>query len=191
MEDTAEAVRLYDRLLATAGLHDRHVAARYPLPPVAGFLRRSLGTLLVRLPLALVGTVLNAVPYEVVSLIGRRVEDLDQKATWKVLPALALYPATWIAEAVAAGWWLARAGGSPWTGALLALAILLLAPLAGWEALLFHDRRSRLVHEVAAFWKLRTRRRFTATLRAERDDIRRRVAELVELYRQEQAAAGR
>jgi len=191
VEDTAEAVRLYDRLLATAGLRDRHVAARYPLPPVAGFLRRSLGTLLVRLPLALVGTVLNAVPYEVVSLLGRRVEDLDQKATWKVLPALALYPATWIAEAAAAGWWLTRAGASPWTGALLALAILLLAPLAGWEALLFHDRRSRLVHEVGAFWKLRTRRRFTATLRAERDDIRRRVAELVEIYRQEQAAAGR
>jgi 1-acyl-sn-glycerol-3-phosphate acyltransferase len=188
VERAAEAVRIYDGLLTTGGLRDRHVASRYPLPPVARFLRRSLGTLLVRLPLALVGTVLNALPYQVVSLLGRRVHGLDQKATWKVLPGLALYPLTWLAEAVAAGWWAARWSGAAWAGWLVALAVLLLAPLSGWEALLFHDRRSRLQHEVAAFWKLRTRRRFAAELRADRDDVRRRVADLVELYRREVAA---
>jgi glycerol-3-phosphate O-acyltransferase / dihydroxyacetone phosphate acyltransferase len=190
VERAAEAVRIYDGLLATAGLRDRHVAARYPLPPVARFLRRSLATLLVRLPLALAGTVLNAVPYQVVSLIGRRVHGLDQKATWKVLPGLALYPLTWLTEAVAAGWWTASWSGAAWAGWLAGLAVLLLGPLSGWEALLFHDRRSRLQHEVAAFWKLRTRRRFAAELRTDRDDVRRRVAELVELYRREAAAGG-
>lgn len=180
---TAEAVRLYDRLLTTAGLRDRHVASTYPLPPVAGFLRHSLANLLVRLPLAVVGTVLNAVPYFVVKLIGKRVKGSDQKATWKVFPALLAYPVTWIAESAAAGWWLAATTGAPWAGWLLALAVLLLAPLSGWEALLFHDRRSRLAHEVKAFLKLRTRRRFTEVLREEREDIRRRVAELVETYR--------
>jgi hypothetical protein len=181
----AEAVRIYDRLLAAAGLRDRHVASTYPLPPVARFLRRSLGTLLVRLPLALVGTVLNAVPYQLVSLIGRNVHGLDQKATWKLLPALVLYPLTWLAEAVAAGWWTARWSGTGWAGWLLGLGVLALGPLAGWQALRFHDRRSQLLHEAGAFLKLRTRRRFAAELRAEREDIRRRVAELVELYRRE------
>lgn len=185
VRSTAEAVRRYDQLLTTAGLRDRHVASTYPLPPVAGFLRRSLGTLLVRLPLALVGTVLNALPFLVVKAIGRRVKGLDQKATWKIFPALLAYPLTWIAEAVAAGWWVGNWSGSAWSGWLLGIAVLALAPLSGWEALLFHDRRSRILHEVRAFLKLRTRGRFTEVLRGERHDIRRRVGRLVELYRSE------
>ena len=138
-----------------------------------------------RLPLAVVGTALNAVPYQLVSWIGRRIHGLDQQATWKVLPALLLYPATWLAEAAAAGG-LAGAGerhgvdrARCWRSPSSSSA----RSPAG-TALLFHDRRSRLVHEVAAFLKLRTRRRFADALRAERDDVRRRVAELVELYRQ-------
>lgn len=190
VERTAEAVRLYDRLLTTAGLRDRHVASSYPLPPVAGFLRHSLATLLLRLPLALAGTALNALPYWIVKLIGRRVKGLDQKATWKLFPALLTYPLTWIAEAVAAGWWLTSTTGAPWAGWLLAVAVLILSPIAGWEALLFHDRRSRLGHEIKAFLKLRTRRRFTEVLREEREDIRRRVAKLVEIHERPGSTTG-
>lgn len=189
VERTAEAVRLYDRLLETAGVRDRHVASSYPLPPVARFLRRSLGTLLVRLPLALVGTALNALPYQAVSQVGRRVKGLDQQATWKLFPAMLLYPLTWIAEAVLAGWLVARGWGGGTlegigcAGWLVALLVLVLGPVSGWQALLFHDRRSQLLYEARAFLKLRTRHRFAEELRAEREDIRRRVAELVELYR--------
>lgn len=37
---------------------------------------------------ALLGTALNAVPYLLVNVIGRRVKGSDQKATWKLIPAL-------------------------------------------------------------------------------------------------------
>ena len=178
----AEAVRRYDDLLAAAGLRDEQVAAAYAAPPVLRFLRRTVGTLLLRLPLALVGIALNALPFQVVSAVARRVAPADQKATWKVFPSLVVYPLTWIAEAAAAGWAAARASGAG-GGWAAALAVLALAPLAGRAALGFRDRRSRLAREVRAFLVLRTRRRFAAELRAERAEVRRRVAELVELYR--------
>jgi len=178
----AEAVRRYDRLLAAASLRDEQVAAAYEAPPVLRFLRRTLATLLLRLPLALVGTALNALPFQVVSAVARRIAPADQKATWKVFPSLVVYPLTWLAEAAAAGWGAARAWGAG-SGWAAALAVLLLAPLSGRVALGFHDRGSRLAEEVRAFLVLRTRRRFAAELRAERADVRRRVAELVELYR--------
>lgn len=176
----AEAVRRYERLLAGAGLRDRHVAARYHLPPVSRFLGRTLGNLLVRLPLAAVGTVLNAVPYQLVSWIARLQGEADQRATYKVFPALALYPLTWVAEAVTAGW---LVGG--WAGWLAALAVLGIAPWTGAVALRFHDRRSRLQHEIVAFLRLRTRRRFAAELRAQRAEILRWMEELEKLHRRD------
>ena len=185
----AEAVRRYDGLLAAAGLRDEQVAAAYDALPVLRFLRRTLATLLVRLPLALVGTALNAIPFQVVSAVARRVAPADQKATWKVFPSLLVYPATWLAEAAVIGWGAAKAwdAGRAWAAAL---AVLVLAPLSGRVALRFHDRRSRLAGEIRAFLVLRTRRRFAAELRAERADVRRRVAELVELYRRSPEPTG-
>jgi len=183
VERVAEAVRLYDRLLATARLRDRHVAARYARPPVARFVVRSLSTLLVRLPLAALGTLANAVPYQLTRLVSKLVaRERDQFASWKVFPALALYPLTWFAEAVAAGWLAGRAAGAA-TGWGAALAVLTLAPLSGWAALRVRDRGSQLLYEARAFLVLRTRRRFAEELRAEREDVRRRVGELVELWR--------
>ena len=176
----AARVQEYDRLLAAAGLRDEQVASAYALPPVARFLRRTLSTVLLRFPLALLGTALNALPYQVVSLVVHRVRTLDQKATWKVFGALVLYPLTWVAEAVAAGLWI---GGVP--GLAAGAAVLVLAPVAGAVALPFHDRGSRLLAETRAFLLLRTRGRFADRLRAERAELREEVAELVELWRGE------
>lgn len=184
----ADAVRRYDRLLHAAGLRDEQVASEYPLPPVARFLRRTLGTLVVRLPLAALGTALNAPPFLAVRLLVLRVRGADQKATWKVFVSLLLYPLAWIAEAGAAGWLAGRAAGAA-AGAASALAVLVAAPASGLVALRFHDRRSRLAAEARAYLLLRTRRRFAAELRAERGDLRRRVGELVDLHQSETAAA--
>jgi hypothetical protein len=175
----AAQLREYDRLLAAVGLRDEQVAATYPLPPVLRFLRRTLATLVLRLPLALLGTALNALPYHVVSLVARRVRGLDQKATWKLVGALVLYPLSWVAEAAAAGW---AAGTTRWA---VAAAVLALAPASGWFALRFHDRRSRLLAEVRAFLLLRTRQRFAHELQARRRAVYQAVAELVDLYRGE------
>lgn len=188
LAEVAEAVRRYDRLLHATGLRDAQVASEYPVPPVARFLRRTLGTLVVRLPLAAVGTALAVPPFLAVRLLVRRVRGADQKATWKVFLSLLLYPLTWIAEA-AAGWLAGRAAGTA-AGVAAALLVLVAAPASGIFALRFHDRRSRLAAEARAYLLLRTRRRFAAELRAERQDLHRRVSELVDLHAREAARVG-
>ena len=181
----AAEVAAYEALLDAARLRDRQVAARYPLPGVARWLARTLAVLVGWLPLAVVGTVLNLVPYFAVTAIawtfGRPV---DQRATFRVLPALVLYPLTWAAEAWAAARLAAAAGAGGWAFAA-ALAALAAGPLTGFAALAFHDRRRRLQAEAKAYLTLRTRRRLAAELRRRREAVRRGVGELVELYRRE------
>ncbi len=177
----AAEVAAYEALLGAAGVRDRQVAARYPLPGVARWLARTLAILCGWLPLAALGTLLNLLPYLGVTAVARvwgRPED--QTATYKVYPALALYPLTWGLEAWAAARAAVAAGFGGWTPAA-ALAVLAAGPLTGWAALAFHDRRRRLQAEARAFLTLRTRQRLAEELRCRRQAVRRGVEELIAL----------
>lgn len=171
----ARSVAAYDRLLRAAGLSDAHVAARYPAPPVLGYLVRTVAVLTLVLPVALAGTLLNLLPYRLAGWIVRRAADTpDVRATYKLFPSLGLYPATWLAAAATA----AGLAGL-WAGA----GVLLAGPLTGWVALGFHDRRRYLARESRAFLLLRLRRRLAEELRRRRREAFGQVSELVELYR--------
>jgi 1-acyl-sn-glycerol-3-phosphate acyltransferase len=178
----AESVRAYDHLLRVFGLRDDQVAAAYPASPVARFVARVLLRLLVHLPLGVAGTLLNWPTYRLVGAgVRRATQDRDQVATYKLFGALLLFPATWLLEAVLAGWWVARAGSAvgAWTAALLTLAA---APATGWAALLFHESRALFWREARAYLVLRTRRRLAAELKAKRAEVVREVEELAALY---------
>ncbi|HEY0782351.1 MAG TPA: 1-acyl-sn-glycerol-3-phosphate acyltransferase [Thermoanaerobaculia bacterium] len=175
----AAAVERYDRLLAAVGLRDDQVAAAYPPSPVVRFVLRSLLRLLVHLPLAALGVVLCWPVYRLIGEIARRAarRDADLAATFKVFGGLVLYPLSWLAEAALAAW-LGRATGHPLA---LAVATLVTAPLAGYAALRFDDRRAVFWREARAYLVLRTRRRLAAELRALRDEALEQVKELAEL----------
>lgn len=181
------AVEEYDAMLRAFRLRDRQVAARYPPIGVLRFLARTLFTMLVLLPLAAVGTVLNYLPYRVLGWIASRFEDLpDQQATYKVFPGLVLYPLTWLVEAGLTGGLASRplgSGGAWLTGA----GLFLLGPVSGWVALRFHDTRRRFLHEVRAFVVLALRRRITAELKTRRREAICQIAELVEIYQRSHA----
>jgi glycerol-3-phosphate O-acyltransferase/dihydroxyacetone phosphate acyltransferase len=188
----AAAVDSYDRLLAASGLRDDQVAAAYPLPPAARFVARSLFRLLVHLPLALVGMVLNWPTYRLLGEIaGRVTAEPDMPATYKVFGGLVLFPATWIGEGALAGWLASRHGistprepsapWSPWTPWGVGLAVLLLAPATAYAALRFDDARAALLREARAYFVLRARGELAADLRARRTAAARQVAALAEL----------
>jgi 1-acyl-sn-glycerol-3-phosphate acyltransferase len=174
----AEVVREYDRLLRAFGLRDDQVAAAYPPSPVLRFVVQTLLLLLLYLPIAVVGTVLNYPVYRIVGpLVRRLTRDPDQVATLKVIGALILFPLAWIAE----GWLAGRLFGNKfggWIGAAVALA----APFTGYGALLFHDRRTIFWREARAYLILRSRRRLAAELKARREAVLRQVEELEDLY---------
>ena len=176
VQAVVEAVRSYDRLLHAMHLRDDQVAAAYPFSPVLRFIGRTLLWLLFHLPVAILGTLLNWPTYRLIGLLARPIARgvPDQVATYKLFGAVLFFPLTWIAEAVLAARWLG------WWAAPL---VLLLAPLAGWAALLFHETHNSFWREAWAYLLLRTRRRVAEQLRACRETVLKEVGELEDLWR--------
>ncbi|HEV3077127.1 MAG TPA: hypothetical protein VHB47_22080, partial [Thermoanaerobaculia bacterium] len=141
--------------------------------------------LLVYLPLALVGMVLNWLPYRVVGEIAARAARTpDVPASFKVFGGIVLFPLAWLLEAALAAW----LAGPPLTWrAGAALLTLVAAPLTGWVALRFDDRRGQLWREARAYLLLRTRRAIAAELQARRAAAAREVGALTDLYERRQA----
>jgi 1-acyl-sn-glycerol-3-phosphate acyltransferase len=172
-----DATEQYDQLLRSLGLDDRHVASRYPLPLVARFIFRSALFLLWRLPLAVLGSLLNWLPYRIPGWVtGRLHQPAQDRATFKVLMSLAVFPLFWLGESLAVGWWL---------GPLPGMVVLLLAPVAGYFALRFGERWWRFREEAFSYLTLKTRRRATDEIRRRRRELSDEVAELVQLYQAE------
>jgi len=170
-----EAIRAYDRLLSACGLTDEQVAARYRPGPALSFLARTLGRILLAAPVAIYGTLLNLVPYLLVGAIAARVEDEpNQLATYKLFPSLVVYPALWLAQGLAAGTWLGASAGA---------AVALSAPLSGFVALRFHERRETLWRETRAFLLLKGRRSVAAELARRRAAVGAEIEALVERWR--------
>jgi glycerol-3-phosphate O-acyltransferase / dihydroxyacetone phosphate acyltransferase len=164
------ALGAYDRLLTAFGLRDDQVGAAYPLPSVARFVAETLSVLLVRLPLGLVGTALNYLPFRLCGWLGARVaHQPDMPATYVLFGGIVLYPLFWAVEAALAGWF--------W-GPLAALAVGVLAPVGGWAALRFRDRVRLLRTEARAYLLLRGPGRLGGELRRRREEVRSALLEL-------------
>lgn len=148
VEKVAEAVREYDARLAHYRLRDVQVASAYPTGRVALFVLKSLAVLLLRLPLAAAGLAVNYPPYWAVGRLARRLGgEPDLPATYKIFGSLVLYPLTWILWSVAVG--------LAW-GLWPALAALALAPVTGYFALRFYERRRYFQGQARAFLLLRS-----------------------------------
>ena len=162
----------YDGMLRALALRDDQVTARYPWRHAMAYVGDRLPLLLLGLPIAAVGTLLNYVPYRIpgwVALFVQRYGDLP--ATYKILSGIVLLPLTWMLEA-----WLAF---SLWgLGAALATAVA--APATGFFALLYVERNASLWREILAYLTLRWRPERTQELQRLRGEIRREVAELVD-----------
>ena len=164
LEALAGALAAYDRLLSAFGLRDDQVGAAYPLPSVARFVAGTAWVMLIRLPLAAVGTVLNYLPYRLCGWIGALVaHHPDMPASYMLIGGIVLYPLTWIGEAVVAG--------RLW-GALGVVAVLALAPIGGWAAVHFRDRMRLVRTEARAYLLLRGPGRLGGELRRRREQVR-------------------
>jgi glycerol-3-phosphate O-acyltransferase / dihydroxyacetone phosphate acyltransferase len=174
-----EAARSYDRLLTTTGLRDAQVIATYPLDRLLGYLARTALSFALSLPAAIVGAILNFLPFTAVELVSRRYDDEpNQVATYKVFPGLVAYPLAWLtAGLLAARLW----------GPLSGLAVALVAPLSGYIAVRFFERQEALWREGRAFLLLRRRGGIARELRERRRETARRIETLVELWVDAQA----
>jgi glycerol-3-phosphate O-acyltransferase/dihydroxyacetone phosphate acyltransferase len=171
-------LRDYDVMLGAAGLRDAQVGAPTPPALVLRFLARSLFGLIVRLPRAALGLVLNGVPYLILGVISRG-KALDKRATWSVFAGLFVFPLIWTLEAILAGLWAGYFFGAGW-GQATAAAIFILAPLTGRSAMSFGDVLTQMRQETRAWIVFRSGSRLKDRLISSRKALLEELADLAQ-----------
>ncbi len=136
-------VERYVKDLELAGFTGRQLSRSYTLGTVWRYAIREGLSLLVGLPLALLGITNHLIPYQLTAAVVRRLgPDLDDEATYKITAGVVLFPLCWLGEGWIA-WW--SGGGWP-----LAAFVLSLAP-AAFFALTWRERLDRFGRETRAF----------------------------------------
>ncbi|NCF18709.1 MAG: hypothetical protein GWP63_10730 [Haliea sp.] len=140
-----EAVNAYDRLLKVLSIRHEHVIQEHPKLLQTIFSIRKLSLFLVRLPLALMGLFLNALPYYLTRFVSRIKVRPDRASTTKLFAGIIIYPLCWTLQATLLG-----------SGLLPPTVWWLLAPLSGVSTLLFRERHAQLLEELRTYLKLNT-----------------------------------
>jgi 1-acyl-sn-glycerol-3-phosphate acyltransferase len=143
VESLRQALEDYDRDLEAAGISSVEVGQAYPVRVVVRYTLRESLSLLLGLPLALLGVVMHYVPYRLAGRIARWLgTEADSVATYKLGAGIVVFPLCWLAEA-----WLAWLFAGGWgLGAVLAA----LVPSA-FFALAWQQRLARVRREVRGF----------------------------------------
>ena len=158
-------IERYETALAAAGIDARHVTPRtYTVRRTLGYVAQSLLVFALLFPAALVGAIPNYPAYRIVGFVATGIAKRDEAtlASVKVLAAMLLFPVSW--GLVATLVWLRWGGG-------VALAVVVVLPLAGYGSLLFFERLDRVIGRGRALGLLVLRRRAFLRLAAERRAI--------------------
>ena len=142
------------------------------VPPTLAGSVRTVGTLILLLPLAVVGGLLHLPTYRLLgTLVHRFCDDEEMAATMKTVGGLVAYPLTWLLLA-ALGWWLV----APWLG----VCVLLLVPLLGYVALRVFEQLDDVIGRARALtWRVARAQAYQRLL-AEQRSIRKEIVTLGE-----------
>jgi len=150
VEDFRREVEEYATELDRLGVTPETLGRAYAPSVVLGYVAREVLPVLLGLPLALLGIVLQALPYQLVRLgVALARPEVDVEATYKLAGGVVVFPLAWAVEA-----WLAARAGGPWLAALLTLALV----PTGFFALAWQARVHDVSREATAFWHFLARR---------------------------------
>ncbi len=173
-------VRRYEEELRQAGVDEEDLSApRATAAALAAYALRRVLPALCLAPVAFAGFAVNYPAYKLAGLLATRLSNRseDVVSTIKIVASLLLFPLTWLALAALLYWF----AGWP-----VALASLLVAPVAGFVAVRFFERLDEFVGGARAVSFYLTRRRFFKELLVER---RRLYEEMTALGREAAAAS--
>jgi len=160
VEHFRREVEEYELELQRLGVTPETLGRAYGPTIVLRYAAREIVPVLLGLPLALLGLVLHALPYQLVRLGIRLARpDPDVEATYKLAGGVLIYPLAWALEA----WLVARLVG-PWA----AVALLLALVPAGFLALAWQRRVQAVAREATALAHFLGRRGLHARLLARR-----------------------
>ena len=165
-ETVIDALGRYQLGLSLLGLSDAYLVADFRLGRLAWLLVTTSLRLVLIAPVAVIGALVNALPYWAVHWTGRFVRYPAIRASARLLAGVPLFPATWLLVA-----WLVP--GEAWW---VTLAVLVSAPVTGLIAVRALEQ-AIAVHRTWRGWiRLRERSGELERLRVERA----KVAALVE-----------
>ena len=172
VEDFRREVEEYGRELDRLGVTPETLGRAYAPSTVLRYAAREVVPVILGLPLAVVGTLLHVLPYQLVALGIRLARpEPDVEATYKLAGGAVIFPLAWAFEA-----WLAERLGGPW---LVVLLVLALVP-AGFFALAWQARLHDVTRETTALVHFLARRglreRLLARRRALADELDRLAA---------------
>ena len=170
----------YDGMLRATGLRDDQLASGASIETPAGGLGRLLW-LGMSAPVAVLGLVLNLLPFLMLRALSRR-KDLDKRSTWSIFAGFFVFPIFWILSFCVLGLAVASLRGSS-AGWPVGLALLFLAPLTGRISLIFLDRLAATRADRRARLALRSPTDRIALLIRKRGLIRDELTELAALFR--------
>jgi glycerol-3-phosphate O-acyltransferase / dihydroxyacetone phosphate acyltransferase len=160
VEDFRREVEEYGRELDRLGVTPETVGRAYAPSIVLRYAAREIVPVVLGLPLALLGMLLHALPYQLIRLGVRLTRpEPDVEATYKLAGGVVIFPLAWAFEA-----WLAARWGGPW---LVVLLLLALVP-AGFFALAWQARLHDVAREATALLHFLARRGLRTRLLARR-----------------------
>jgi len=150
VEDFRREVEEYADELDQLGVRPETLGRQYAPSVVARYTAREVVPLLLGLPLAALGMLLHALPYQLLALGIRLARpDADTEATYKIAGGVVIYPLTWAFEA----WLVHRFVGTKWLVGFL----LVLLP-AGFFALAWQARSQNVAREARGLLHFLARR---------------------------------
>ncbi len=166
-EAIANDARRFVSMLEAIGV-DNPFDLERPAPPTLYRVARNASWYAAFVVPAVVGVILNALPYYVIAPLSHRIagKDVDIVSTVKALAGLLFYPLTWVGEAALAGWmW------GPWA----AIAVGAAGPLTGIAAVRFFERLDSRRGAVIGTWLRFTRGSVVDAIAARRSELAGRV----------------
>lgn len=177
------SVRTYRQRLALLGVRQGELPERFPASSVLRYTVVHGLSLLLRLPLALLGTLVWYLPFSSPRLALHLYEPpYEAVATVKLATALFVFPVTYALWLVIA--WLIFG-----LKALLVLAVAL--PVVGLVALWWRDRWSTVREDAQVFWRGLGRRELRSQLARRRQALVREFDEVAAEWRADTSGAGR
>lgn len=165
-------IRKYEMELSRQHLAPESLSPSTLNPPqLLSFLLRRMLPLILIFPLAIYGILVHFVAYRITEPLSRSMAkgSLDMIATIKILASAALYPLSWLLVGLIAGTWL----GAPW-----GTVATLVAPIAGWAAMIFMEQSSFAQGEIRAVILMYLRPSTFRHLMAERRQVRQLILAL-------------
>ncbi len=160
IEHFRREVEEYDHALDRLRVTPETLGRAYAPSIVLRYAAREIVPVLLGLPLALLGMLLHALPYQLVRLGVRLARpEPDVEATYKIAGGVVIYPLAWAFET-----WLAAHLVGPWLAALLVLALV----PAAFFALAWQARVQDVAREATALLHFLGRRGLHARLLARR-----------------------